>query len=629
MSRDNRTDIPALLAGATALALFAAVTLTPTPAQACGGFFCNQSAPVNQIGEHILFAVEDGVITAHVQIQYQGPAEAFSWVLPLPTVPDIGVGSDRLFTMLRNRTDPTFKIEWQNEGDCNYRNNCDCFLAGGADLDDDGATNEGSQVDILAAGAVGPYDYKVVSSGDGEALFNWLNENGYDVPEQSKYIVNSYADKDFVFVGLKLLKDKDAGDIQPIVLGYEADDMSCIPLQLTAIAADPDMPIFTWLLANARAVPLNYFHVVLNAKAFDWLNCSQAADNWGCGGFNSYGACEQAYLDLVSGAANSANGHGFVTEFAGASEVMKDAIYAEGMYDLDTLATLHTPKEFLQQMMWMGIPSTTLVQQIIKDHIPMPPVEDLPEDCDTDQEFYAIWNLDNCLQHMDPAWTFDPAGFVADLDMKFVKPLVEAQALFQRHPYLTRMFTTISPDEMSKDPLFSFNPDLPDVSNEHWIKATAECKEGSTWEANKITLTHQDGEEQIFHGDFMQCGFIDYDQDVLDAYPPAAEIQILGESGPPETVPADQVEDKDEDLDWLVPSPGQNEVPADPARNLRPIESTGTWATADPVVTTPPVDASPGDDGCNGSGGGAPFALAPLLAAALFLVRRRRAATAA
>ena len=32
---------------------------------------------------------------------------------------------------------------------------------------------------------------------------------------------------------------------------------------------------------------------------------------------------------------------------------------------------------------------------------------------------------------------------------------------------MTRLFTTLSPEEMTKDPVFSFNPDLPEVSNEH------------------------------------------------------------------------------------------------------------------------------------------------------------------
>jgi len=42
-----------------------------------------------------------------------------------------------------------------------------------------------------------------------------------------------------------------------------------------------------------------------------------------------------------------------------------------------------------------------------------------------------------------------------------------AKLLFQQYPYLTRLYTRISPDEMTLDPLFDLAPDLPNVSNVH------------------------------------------------------------------------------------------------------------------------------------------------------------------
>src|SRR5687768_1333853 len=73
-------------------------------AEACGGFFC-QNVPVDQSGEHLLFSIEDdGTVVAHVQIQYQGAAESFAWVLPLPAEPEVSVGSDEIFRTLRGLT---------------------------------------------------------------------------------------------------------------------------------------------------------------------------------------------------------------------------------------------------------------------------------------------------------------------------------------------------------------------------------------------------------------------------------------------------------------------------------------------------------------------------------------------
>ena len=94
-------------------ALFGAVlslsALLPASALACGGFFCNQSQPVNQAAESIIFADNgDGTTTAVIQIQYQGPSKSFSWLLPISSVPkadsDIGIASNLVMCINRERS---------------------------------------------------------------------------------------------------------------------------------------------------------------------------------------------------------------------------------------------------------------------------------------------------------------------------------------------------------------------------------------------------------------------------------------------------------------------------------------------------------------------------------------------
>ena len=70
------------------LSCCAAVALWSDPADACGCFAPpNPTVPVVQAGERILFAVKNGEVTAHVQVQYSGASGAdFGWLLPLPGV---------------------------------------------------------------------------------------------------------------------------------------------------------------------------------------------------------------------------------------------------------------------------------------------------------------------------------------------------------------------------------------------------------------------------------------------------------------------------------------------------------------------------------------------------------------
>ena len=84
---------------------------SPAPAQACGGFFCNQSAPVNQQSEQILFTVSEGSVSATIQINYVGEAEDFAWVVPVASIPTIGVGTADVFTELGWRTSPKHYVE--------------------------------------------------------------------------------------------------------------------------------------------------------------------------------------------------------------------------------------------------------------------------------------------------------------------------------------------------------------------------------------------------------------------------------------------------------------------------------------------------------------------------------------
>ena len=100
-------NLQATLSLAFGATLATALTLTPNHADACGGFFCDSAQPVNQQAERIIFHQgEDGSVTAVIQIQYQGEAEEFAWMLPVAGTPDVAVSSNAAFTRLQNASNP-------------------------------------------------------------------------------------------------------------------------------------------------------------------------------------------------------------------------------------------------------------------------------------------------------------------------------------------------------------------------------------------------------------------------------------------------------------------------------------------------------------------------------------------
>ncbi len=474
-------------------ALAASVLVVPRPAEACGGFFCNQSQPVDQAGEQILFthdANQDLVV--YVQVRYQGPSQDFSWVLPVPGLPTVGVGTDALFTRLQQTTSPVFRLETREEGTCSQQSfppweeeDGTTGGAGGA-----GGGNGGG-VTILAQQQVGPYDQVTLGSDDATALVAWLAANDYDLPPGGEELIRLYVDGEHTFVAVKLQQDKGVGDLVPLVLRFD-EAFPCVPLRLTAVAATPNMPLTAWILADRRAVPENYFHVEVN----------EARINWFTGGGN--------YAEIVAEAVDAApNGQAFVTDFAGTMTAVTDrgAMVPSG-WNQAALAASTSWYELFDQLMGQGFAGDAALLGWFTRNLPPPAGAD-------PQSFYNC--LDCYAEHVD-AQPFDATALAADLNETLVEPLREADELFASQPYVTRLFTTMDADEMTADPTFLFNTGLPDVARERIATAVLECGDGLDYFEAPIRLELADGRVVRFGGGWNEA----YQSGAVDA----------GEAGP-------------------------------------------------------------------------------------------------
>ncbi|MEE4212540.1 MAG: DUF2330 domain-containing protein [Parvularcula sp.] len=416
----DRTRVCLLMAGTLAV-FFAAAP--PNLARACGGFFCSQAAPVFQAAEQIMFALDQEKVTAHIQITYEGTAEEFSWVVPVMSMPTIKVGTQSLFTQLQQRTQPVFQATLEGQG-CDDRGG---VLGGTASSDRSSAdAGAGGGVEVLASRQVGPYETEVFSAPSTPILLQWLAANGYDQPPEAESLFDHYVKAGMLFVGLKLRQEATVGDIQPLVLEMEHSE-ACVPLILTRVAAVPDMPVLVYVAAASQAVPRNWFRVEVNEARIDW---------------RTFGA---NYVDVVTEAINDAAGHGFVTEYAGSASVMDGALL---LNDTDFRSLVEEQSEIESwrfALQRMGIFSDPVAEAIL------------------DRFGDATGAV------------ADPDALEAELASRVIEPRRSAQAIFNDWPYLTRMLTTVSPDEMTRDPLFHLNASLPEVSNIHTATIRRGC----------------------------------------------------------------------------------------------------------------------------------------------------------
>ncbi|MCK6550021.1 DUF2330 domain-containing protein [Myxococcota bacterium] len=438
--------LAAVTASCSALALVAA----PSTARACGGFFCSNQ-PVIQTGESIIFAVDHANERVHavIRINYSGSAPDFAWILPLVAAPEtIDVATDEAFRAVDRVTAPSFQPTFEFSGGCSR------FPSGGAadaGLSFDAGASPGGGVEVLAERAVGPYESVVLQGSDPDAVRGWLVDHQYLVTDAMMQTVVPYLEQGNVLLALRLQNDRSAGDVQPIALTMRSTE-PCIPLRMTAIAAQEDMSITAIVLSNAgRAIPSNYLHVEPN-----WLRL-----NWVTFGSN--------YRTLVSLAADEAGGNAFVTEYSGATQRLRGALHFEGRYRLDEVTSQQTVADVLTQLQWQGLTARVELSAILRRHVPDALLVEHGLDPAT------FWSCPSCFWQQAQMIPFDATALVAEIEDRILRPDRAVQALFDGFATATRLYTRISPAEMSMDPVFSFRSDLPDVDNVRRATVRFEC----------------------------------------------------------------------------------------------------------------------------------------------------------
>ena len=165
------------------LLLTAALT---APAHGDGCFVWNKGADLNEPSQKAIIYWKDGTEVLVLQVKYEGPAEEFAWIVPLPSRPGVAAIESKkspfaeisLYTQLRAR--------W------GYR---------GRGVDH--AQGKG-QVTVLERKVVGVYDIAVLASTDADALAGWLKRNGYAFPAKRKDVLAHYTKKKWFYVAMRI-----------------------------------------------------------------------------------------------------------------------------------------------------------------------------------------------------------------------------------------------------------------------------------------------------------------------------------------------------------------------------------------------------------------------------------------
>jgi hypothetical protein len=520
-----------LLATST-LAAALGLALAPTPADACGGTFCDGGGPavmpVDQTGESILFWIDhsgaEPHTEAHIQIQYEGEAQDFAWIIPVTQVPEVLVGNQALFDNLLSATVPIFTLTTTTQAcdgdtpvglcasDRGSFNEID--LAGDDEIGDDIGDLDGDAdggPEILDRGLAGAFEYVVLTGDTVQEIVDWLEMAGYAQDDDAPPILQEYLDDEFVFVAVKLRGGVDVEEIHPLAIRYPGIE-PCIPIKLTRIAAVDDMAIRAFFLGESRAAPQNWPHVILNPVAFDWLNT----------GSN--------YLAVVSLALDEVGGRAFVTEYAGTDEVVSTANVDSPAWDPSAFETIE-PIAVVDTLTSQGLGRQC--DEFGECNYPHPQVEPLLEKylpVPDGMDPYEFWGCLSCYEGLIDPVAWSGTGFAADFAERISTPGEHAISMLESSAYLTRLLTLISPHEMIEDPTFHEADSLPPVDRSFGAARTIAC-EGNDWidlpDGRRVALTD--------NGQYPN----------IDGMPYAEQVELIPAMGPPQ-VETDNTETIDE-----------------------------------------------------------------------------------
>jgi len=548
--------------------------LVPARADACGGTFCDGGIPgpmpVDQTGENVIFVMGGDKAEVHIQISYDPNtnAQQFAWMIPLTAVPDFSVGSQPLFDQMLAATVPTYGINQVFEscgGDSGSSASLSDTFSGTDDSPKFDLPGTGGPDPLLLQETVGAFDVVVLQDTQVGPIQAWLEGNGYSWDPNAGPILQQYLDEGNVIAALKLTNGAGLADIHPITLTYQSDE-TCFPLRLTRIAAVDDMDIRVFVLANDRAAPRNFRHVLVNPLKIDWL---QYAAN---------------YKEVISNAVDAmmADGRAFVTEYAGTSAgVGQSGVYSES-WDEKVFVGLD-PTQVISELNNQGLAfcysefdcfwGHPLVYGLLLESLP-------PPDGVEPATFYA--DLASFAGQIDVMKWNGGAEFSAGLLERIVEPGLHAVDLLDTWPYLTRMFTTISPNEMMEDPIFHINPDLGEVPQLNFCTNYILCNGDSV-------VTVPDGREVYVPG-----GTIWPDIPGEDWW--EEEVQTIGLKGAPMTLVNNTAGITKKLVEWNL----AHGWPREPGGTSGDVPTTGD------VSGTTSFGGTGGSSGSSGSGGSEP-----------------------
>ncbi len=209
--------------------LLVVVFLVPSFVLADGGIFPPPDYYMYETDQRAVIFYEQGIETLVLSVTFRGDAKDFGWVIPTPSRPEVSKSSDELFTTLDELT----RVEERYLLPLSFD---EAYLEG----------QRSGNVYVVETKKVEYFDIAVLTADEPTALADWLNENNYQFPTSSAYILDSYVDKGWYFTAIKidvesispgLTQQLRQGHMVPLQLKFPTDKI-IYPLKISSVMGD-------------------------------------------------------------------------------------------------------------------------------------------------------------------------------------------------------------------------------------------------------------------------------------------------------------------------------------------------------------------------------------------------------
>ena len=245
--------------------------VTPLPsARAFCGFYVSGAEGSLYANATMVVLMREGTRTVlSMQNSYQGPAEDFAMVVPVPQVlseDNVKTLPREIFTRVDQLAAPRL-VEYWEQDPCavrlEYEEMSDRVVRGPPMPTAAPAPEDDTGVTVEAAFAVGEYDIVILSARDSSGLDTWLRREQYNIPEGAGEVLRPYVESGTKFFVAKVDVERaeyvnGKAVLSPLRVHYDSSEFS-LPVRLGLLNSDGEQDLLVHVLSrNTRYEVANY-----------------------------------------------------------------------------------------------------------------------------------------------------------------------------------------------------------------------------------------------------------------------------------------------------------------------------------------------------------------------------------